>query len=123
MPESPKEKVALDSDRLATYFHQGICQEIDGAGSWLGIDNQVAAFAKFEPVRRVVAEIVIGQPRIFIGLADVHRNPFAVSEELRPTVVSVNTTIVALRGDGGTDGKTSRNANLSSQRDEVGVKI
>src|SRR5206468_11150733 len=58
-----------------------------------------------------------------VGFADVHRHPFAVSEEFRPTVVAVNAAVIPLRRDRGTDGEAGRNAKFPRQRDEVGVKI
>lgn|SRR5262245_40196313 len=41
----PKQEFRLNLDRLAIHFHHRIGKEIDGAGSGLGLDDQIAAFA------------------------------------------------------------------------------
>src|SRR5207245_8388003 len=123
LPGAPEEKLRLDFDWLAIYFHHGIGEEIDGAGSRLRLDDQVAALAELNSVRGVMAKVIIGQAGILVGFADIHRHPLAVREELRPTVVAIDAAVVSLRRDGGADGETSRDAGRARQRDEVGVKI
>src|SRR5712692_1594917 len=69
-----------------------------------------------------MAEIIIGELWIFPRFTDVHRNPAAVGEKLRPTMITFDRAFVFLRWNRGADDKARRNPAAPRQRDEVRVE-
>src|SRR5262252_4165571 len=71
----------------------------------------------------MVPEVIVGQAGILVGLAHIHRHPFPVRKEFRPAMIPVDAPIVPLRGDGGPNGKSRRDADGAYQGDEIGMEI
>src|SRR5207244_13522378 len=113
----------LGFDYFAVHFEQWIDEKIDRAARRLRVNYQITAFRKFEPVGRIVPEVVISQLRILPSFADIHRNPATICQEFSPAMVAVDRALVLVGWNGCANREPSGYADAARESNEVGVKI
>ena len=96
---------------------------IKRAGHGCGGHGDVAAAAQFEAVSGVMTEIVAGEFGMLVGLADVHRHPFAIGEKFRPAMVAGNCARIAVGRNGEANGKSRGNFHRAAQCNKISVEI
>src|SRR5206468_8373033 len=104
--DAPEHEGSLGLYNLTVHLKQRISQEIDRSAGWLRINHQITALCKFEPVRRIMAKVVIRQLWIFPSLADINRHPPSIGKKFCPAMIAVDCALVFVRGNGRADRET-----------------
>src|SRR5438132_1529263 len=76
-----------------------------------------------ETIRRVVAEVVVGQRWIFPRFTDIHRHPASICEKFRPAMVAFDRALILVGWNRRANGKTRRYSDAARQSDKISVKI
>src|SRR6266566_3689793 len=121
--DAPEHEGGLGLYHLAVDLDQGVGEKINRTACRLGIDHQIAAFGQLETIRRVVAEVVVGQLWIFPRFTDIHRHPASICEKFSPAMITLDRPLVFIGRNRRAYGKTSGDTDAARQSDEISVKI